>query len=162
MVQRGTTHIIGRLLKENGVWVVAPEDKRISQDILVQGAVGKAKSGQIVSVELTEQPGRFKQPSGKIVEVLGDMDDPGMEIEIAVRKFGVPHIFSDAALKQAAKLPDVVRESDWGERVDLSSLANAEFARRRLMKAFCRRSSATAASPLSRLRYDQSAGAVWR
>ncbi len=119
VVQRGTTHIIGRLLKENGVWVVAPEDKRISQDILVQGAVGKAKSGQIVSVELTEQPGRFKQPSGKIVEVLGDMDDPGMEIEIAVRKFGVPHIFSDAALKQAAKLPDVVKESDWGERVDL-------------------------------------------
>jgi ribonuclease R len=119
VVQRGTTHIIGRLLKENGAWVVAPEDKRISQDILVQGAVGKAKSGQIVSVELTEQPGRFKQPSGKIVEVLGDMDDPGMEIEIAVRKFGVPHIFSDAALKQAARLPDVVHEADWGERVDL-------------------------------------------
>ena len=119
VVERGTTHIIGRLLKENGVWVVAPEDKRISQDILVQGAVGKAKSGQIVSVELTEQPGRFKQPSGKIVEVLGDMDDPGMEIEIAVRKFGVPHIFSDAALKQAAKLPDVVHAADWGERVDL-------------------------------------------
>jgi ribonuclease R len=119
VVQRGTTHIIGRLLKDNGVWIVAPEDKRISQDILVEGAVGKAKSGQIVSVELTEQPGRFKQPQGKIVEVLGDMDDPGMEIEIAVRKFGVPHVFSDAALKQAAKLPDVVRESDWGERVDL-------------------------------------------
>jgi ribonuclease R len=119
VVQRGTTHIIGRLLKENGAWVVAPEDKRISQDILVQGAVGKAKSGQIVSVELTEQPGRFKQPSGRIVEVLGDMDDPGMEIEIAVRKFGVPHIFSDAALKQASKLPDVVHEADWGERVDL-------------------------------------------
>jgi len=119
VVQRGTTHIIGRLLKDNGVWIVAPEDKRISQDILVEGAVGKAKSGQIVSIELTEQPGRFKQPMGKIVEVLGDMDDPGMEIEIAVRKFGVPHVFSDAALRQANKLPDVVRESDWGERVDL-------------------------------------------
>jgi ribonuclease R len=119
VVQRGTTHIIGRLLKDNGVWIVAPEDKRISQDILVEGGVGKAKSGQIVSVELTEQPGRFKQPQGKIVEVLGDMDDPGMEIEIAVRKFGVPHVFSDGALKQAARLPEVVRESDWGERVDL-------------------------------------------
>jgi ribonuclease R len=122
VVARGTTHIIGRLLKDNGVWIVAPEDKRISQDILVEGAVGKAKSGQIVSVELTEQPGRFKQPSGRIVEVLGDMDDPGMEIEIAVRKFGVPHIFSDGALKQAGKLPEVVRESDWGERVDLRDI----------------------------------------
>jgi ribonuclease R len=62
---------------------------------------------------------RFKQPVGKIAEVLGSLDDPGMEIEIAVRKFGVPHIFSDAALRQANKLPDHVREADWGERVDL-------------------------------------------
>ncbi|MYM67943.1 ribonuclease R [Pseudoduganella sp. FT55W] len=119
VTQRANTHIIGRLLNENGAWVVAPEDQRISQDVLVEGSIGKAKAGQIVSVELTEQPMRFKQPVGKIVEVLGSLDDPGMEIEIAVRKFGVPHIFSDAALKQANKLPDVVRESDWGDRVDL-------------------------------------------
>lgn len=119
VVQRANTHIIGRLLKENGVWLVVPEDKRISQDVLVDGPVGKAKADQIVSIQLTEQPGRFKQPMGRITEVLGALDDPGMEIEIAVRKFGVPHIFSDAALKQAGKLPDHVKEADWGERVDL-------------------------------------------
>ncbi|HEU4846191.1 MAG TPA: ribonuclease R, partial [Burkholderiaceae bacterium] len=119
VVQRANTHIIGRLLNENGAWIVAPEDQRISQDILVAGSIGKAKSGQVVSVELTEQPMRFKQPVGKIVEVLGELDDPGMEIEIAVRKFGVPHIFSDGALKQAARLPNEVREADLGERVDL-------------------------------------------
>ncbi|MBV7536770.1 ribonuclease R [Duganella sp. sic0402] len=119
VTQRANTHIIGRLLNQNGAWIVAPEDQRISQDVLVEGAIGKAKSGQIVSVELTEQPMRFKQPVGKIVEVLGSLDDPGMEIEIAVRKFGVPHIFSDAALRQANKLPDHVREADWGDRVDL-------------------------------------------
>jgi len=62
---------------------------------------------------------RFKQPVGKIVEVLGSLDDPGMEIEIAVRKFGVPHIFSTAALKQAEKLPSVVRDADLADRVDL-------------------------------------------
>ncbi|MES2261038.1 MAG: ribonuclease R [Pseudomonadota bacterium] len=122
VVQRANTHIIGRLLKENGAWVVAPEDKRIGQDIIVEGPVGKAKADQIVSVELTEQPSRFKQPVGKIVEVLGALDDPGMEIEIAVRKFGVPHIFSDAALKQAAKLPDAVREIDLNDRVDLRDI----------------------------------------
>ncbi|RFP15394.1 ribonuclease R [Duganella sp. BJB488] len=119
VVQRANTHIIGRLLNENGAWIVAPEDQRIAQDILVEGSVGKAKSGQVVSVELTEQPMRFKQPVGKIVEILGSLDDPGMEIEIAVRKFGVPHVFSDAALKQANKLPDHVRDADLGERVDL-------------------------------------------
>jgi ribonuclease R len=94
VVERANTHIIGRLLNENGVWVVAPEDKRIGQDVLVAGSPGKAKSGQVVSIELIEQPSRFRQPTGKIVEVLGELDDPGMEIEIAVRKFGVPHIFS--------------------------------------------------------------------
>ncbi|MET3134426.1 ribonuclease R [Oxalobacteraceae bacterium GrIS 1.11] len=119
VVTRANSHIIGRLLNENGVWVVAPEDNRIGQDIRLEGSPGKAKAGQIVSVELTEQPSRFKQPVGKIVEVLGALDDPGMEIEIAVRKFGVPHIFSAAALKQAAKLPSEVRDADLAERVDL-------------------------------------------
>ena len=119
VTERANTHIIGRLLQENGVWIVAPEDKRIAQDILVEGSPGKAKSGQVVSVELLEQPSRFRQPIGKVVEVLGELDDPGMEIEIAVRKFGVPHVFSPAALKQANKLPNEVRDSDLGERVDL-------------------------------------------
>ncbi|UOD28514.1 ribonuclease R [Massilia violaceinigra] len=119
VVTRANSHVIGRLLNENGVWIVAPEDKRIGQDILVAGSPGKAKAGQIVSVELSEQPSRFKQPAGRVVEVLGDLDDPGMEIEIAVRKFGVPHIFSAAALKSAAKLPGEVREADLQDRVDL-------------------------------------------
>ncbi|CAN5405263.1 ribonuclease R [soil metagenome] len=119
VVTRANTHVIGRLLNENGAWVVVPEDKRIGQDILLAGSPGKAKSGQVVSVELTEQPSRYSQPVGKIVEVLGDIDDPGMEIEIAVRKFGVPHEFSAAAKALAAKLPGEVREADLGERVDL-------------------------------------------
>jgi ribonuclease R len=119
VVERGNSHIIGRLLIENGVWLVAPEDKRIGQDILVAGTPGKAKVGQVVSVELVDQPGRFKQPSGRIVEVLGEVDDPGMEIEIAVRKFGVPHVFSSAAVKQANKLPTEVRAADLADRVDL-------------------------------------------
>jgi ribonuclease R len=119
VVERANTHVIGRLLNEGGVWVVAPEDKRITQDVLVAGSPGKAKAGQVVSVELIEQPSRFQQPTGRVVEVLGELDDPGMEIEIAVRKFGVPHIFSSAALKQAAKLPGEVREADLDGRVDL-------------------------------------------
>ncbi len=119
VVSRANTHVIGRLLNENGVWVVAPEDKRIGQDVLLAGPPGKAKAGQVVSVELTEQPSRYTQPVGKIAEILGDIDDPGMEIEIAVRKYGVPHEFSEAAKKQASKLPGEVRAADLSDRVDL-------------------------------------------
>ncbi|MDF3035609.1 MAG: rnr [Paucimonas sp.] len=119
VVERANTHVIGRLLNENGAWIVAPEDKRIGQDIILAGSPGKAKTGQVVSVELTEQPSRYTQPVGKIVEVLGDIDDPGMEIEIAVRKYGVPHEFSAAAQKHAARLPNEVTAADLAGRVDL-------------------------------------------
>ena len=119
VVERANTHVIGRLLNEGGVWIVSPEDQRMNQDILVAGSPGKAKSGQVVSVELIEQPARFQQPTGRIVEVLGELDDPGMEIEIAVRKFGVPHVFSPNALKQANRLPNEVVDSDLADRVDL-------------------------------------------
>jgi ribonuclease R len=122
VVERANSHVIGRLLNESGVWIVAPEDKRIGQDILLSGPPGEARAGQVVSVELIEQPSRFTQPIGRIAEVLGDIDDPGMEIEIAVRKYGVPHEFSAAAKKQASKLPDRVREADLGERVDLRDI----------------------------------------
>jgi ribonuclease R len=119
VTQRANTHLIGRLVNENGAWLVVPEDKRISHDILLAGSPDKAKAGQVVSIELTEQPSRYSQPVGKIIEVLGDIDDPGMEIEIAVRKYGVPHEFSDVALKLAEKLPSEVKATDLEDRVDL-------------------------------------------
>ena len=122
ILERANTHVIGRLLNENGVWIVAPEDKRFSQDILLAGSPGKAKSGQVVSVELTEQPTKYAQAVGRIVEVLGDVDDPGMEIEIAVRKFGVPHEFTAEAKKAAEKLPTQIRAADLEDRVDLRDL----------------------------------------
>ena len=122
VVERANTRVIGRLLNENGAWIVVPEDKRIGQDILLSGSPRNAKSGQVVSVELTEQPSRYTQPVGRVIEVLGDIDDPGMEIEIAVRKYGVPHEFSEEAKKQAAKLPSEVRDADLEGRVDLRDI----------------------------------------
>ena len=120
IVERSSAPIIGRLLHESGVWLVAPEDKRYGQDVLIpKGAIGAATAGQVVVVELTEPPALYGQPVGRVKEVLGDIDDPGMEIEIAVRKYDVPHEFSDAALAHARSLPDHVRASDHQHRVDL-------------------------------------------
>nr|WP_249660991.1 ribonuclease R [Variovorax sp. PCZ-1] len=115
--------IIGRLLQEGGVWLVAPEDKRYGQDVLVpKSGTGNAKAGQVVVVQLTEPPSLYGQPVGRVTEVLGEMDDPGMEIEIAVRKYSVPHVFSDATLDEARKLPDKVRPADKKGRVDLTDV----------------------------------------
>ncbi len=123
IIERSANPIIGRLLQESGVWLVAPEDKRYGQDVLIpKGATGAAKAGQIVVVRLTEPPALFGQPVGQVTEVLGEIDDPGMEIEIAVRKYGVPHEFSDQALALARSLPDSVRPSDKKNRVDLTDI----------------------------------------
>ncbi|TDN70567.1 ribonuclease R [Paraburkholderia sp. BL10I2N1] len=119
VTDRANRRVIGRLLNENGALIVAPEDKRIGHDILITQNTKKAKVGQVVVVELTDFPSRHSQPLGRVVEVLGDIDDPGMEIEIAVRKYGVPYEFSQAALDDAAKLPVEVRPSDIRHRIDL-------------------------------------------
>ncbi|NRT57149.1 ribonuclease R [Leptothrix sp. C29] len=123
ILERRRAPIIGRLLLENGVWIVAPEDKRYGQDILIpKNATAKAEAGQVVAVELTEPPSLHSQPVGRITEVLGDIDDPGMEIEIAVRKYEVPHRFSPETLAQTGKLPDRVRAADMKQRINLTDV----------------------------------------
>jgi ribonuclease R len=123
ILERRKAPIIGRLLHEGGAWIVAPEDKRYGQDILIpKNATGKAEAGQVVAVELTEPPSLYSQPVGRVTEVLGDIDDPGMEIEIAVRKFEVPHHFSPEAMAQTAKLPDRIRPIDRRHRIDLTDV----------------------------------------
>ena len=123
ILERSKQPIIGRLLHESGVWLVAPEDKRYGQDVLIpKGATSVAKPGQVVVVELVEPPALFGQPVGRIKEVLGEVDDPGMEIEIAVRKYSVPHEFSQACVALARSLPDKVRPQDKAGRIDLTDV----------------------------------------
>ena len=123
ILERRKTPIIGRLLHEGGQWLVAPEDSRYGQDILIpKNATASAAVGQVVSVELTEPPSLHSQPVGRVAEVLGEIDDAGMEIEIAVRKYEVPHQFSAETLAAAAALPDRIRAVDRKHRVDLTDV----------------------------------------
>jgi ribonuclease R len=125
--ERANSKVVGRVHEEHGVWFVVAENRRISQDILLapaeKGKKGpKPQAGQVVVVELIEQPSRQSQPIGRLVEVLGNYADPGMEIEIALRKHDLPFEFSKAALQETKKLPDAVRKSDWKGREDITEL----------------------------------------
>jgi ribonuclease R len=123
VLERSQRRVVGRLHAEHGVLFVAPEDRRIAHDILVPGAdAGKAKPGQVVTVELVAQPSKHAQPVGRVAEVLGHHTDPGIEIEIAVRKFDLPHEFSKKALAQARAFPDEVHVDDAEARRDLREL----------------------------------------
>jgi ribonuclease R len=120
VIESRTNKLVGRLLNERGVTIVVPEDQRIQHDILVPpGSTLAAEPGQVVVVEIIQQPQRYVQPVGRVVEVLGAIDDPGMEIEIAVRKFSVPHEFPEEVIRLASALPDTVQPRDLRHRVDL-------------------------------------------
>lgn len=122
VLERANQKVVGRVLVEHGVTLVVPEDKRIAQDILVAPGGKKVKPGQVVVVELVEQPTKYAQPIGRVVEILGDYDDPGMEIEIALRKFDLPFEWPREVREETRRLPDAVRRKDISGRVDLREL----------------------------------------
>jgi ribonuclease R len=123
VLERANRRVVGRLHAEHGVLFLVPEDRRIAHDILVPPAeAGKAKPGQVVSVDLVAQPAKHAQPIGRVAEVLGHYTDPGMEIEIALRKFDLPHEFSKKALNQTRAMPDSVLPEDLQGRKDLRDL----------------------------------------
>ena len=123
VLERANTHIVGRLIIEHGIMLVAPENKRITQDILIPvGNEGNAKAGEVVNVALIEQAAKHGKPIGRVVEILGSYTDPGMEIEIALRKHSLPYIFPDAVEELAKKLPKKVLKKDHAGREDIRHL----------------------------------------
>jgi len=126
VLERANVWLVGRVHVEHGVMFVAAENKRISQDILIAPETVKGKKkpgvGQVVMVEILEQPNKQSQPIGRIVEILGNYGDPGMEIEIALRKHDLPFEFSAEVKAETKKIPDKVRKKDSTGREDIRGL----------------------------------------
>ena len=112
VLERGVTKLVGRLHSDHGILFVEAENRRISQDILVprEESMG-AKSGQVVMLEIIQQPSKNAQPIGRIIEILGDYSAPGMEIEIALRKYDLPYEFPPEVDKVSAKFSDRRRKA---------------------------------------------------
>lgn len=114
VLERINTRVVGRLYNDHGVLYVVAEDKKISQDILIPTEhLGAAQMGQVVMVDIITQPNKYSGPIGRVVETLGNYNDPGMEIEIALRKHQLPFAFSDEAEKAARSIPQTVVAQDW-------------------------------------------------
>ena len=143
VTERANIDVVGRVFDEYGVRYVVPEDRRLHTRIVIapdpasaamsgkrprNGRAAKSDAptiqpGQVVIAEILEQPGKRTLPVGRIKEVLGNYADPGMEIEIALRKHDLPFEFPKAALDEAAKLPDIVQvDKDLGKREDLRDI----------------------------------------
>ncbi len=123
VLERNTHQIVGRLLIEGGIAVVAPDSKRITHDILIPvDELGDAREGQIVMVEVVEQPSRRRQPIGRILEVLGEHMAPGMEIDIAARAHGLPYLWPQGVEDEVAGLKPRVLPSHKKGREDIREL----------------------------------------
>lgn len=115
--------VVGRYFVENGVSYVVPDDSRIAQDILIpQGETMGARMGQVVVITITQRPTKRMTGIGKVIEVLGETMDPGMEIEIALRTHAIPHIWPEEVKQQVAKLSEEVPEEAKTGRKDLREL----------------------------------------
>ena len=123
VLERANQTLVGRYMEKRGIGVVVPEQRRISQDLLVPAKARRgAKPGQVVVAEIVEQPTRHAQPIGRVVEILGDYADPGMEIEIALRKHRLPHEFPRDVQRHTSKFPDSVNASEVEGRTDVRHL----------------------------------------
>ncbi|PCO05031.1 ribonuclease R [Microbulbifer flavimaris] len=123
VIKHNTQQLAGRLYRENGICFVRPENPRINLDVMVaEDKTGGAGHGQYVVVNITQQPGRDVLPQGEVSEVLGDHLAPGMEIDVAIRNYGIPHEWPAAVAAETDAIADEVIEEDKKGRVDLRQL----------------------------------------
>lgn len=123
ILERGTTQVVGRYFQESGIGFVVPDNTRISHDILIPPENrGEAQHGQIVVAAIIEQPSKYTQPKGKIVEVLGDHMAPGMEIDVALRSHDLPFVWPAEVSDEADRFNTAVTAQDIAGRLDLRSL----------------------------------------
>jgi len=123
VLEHANTRVVGRLYDDHGILFVVAENRRISQDILVApGAGGGARAGQVVMLEIMQQPSKHAQPIGRIIEILGNYADPGMEIEIALRKHDLPNEFPADTKHQAEQFATEVLPADYAGREDVRHL----------------------------------------
>lgn len=123
VVERAHQTLVGRFMEEQGVLHVAPDNKRIHLDVMIPVAGrNNAQTGDIVVVELTEQPTRRHPPVGNIIEVLGPELKAGMEIDVALRSHEIPHIWPEEVTAEADGIGGKVRDADIPGRKDVRGL----------------------------------------
>ena len=120
ILERGTTGIIGRYDREkDGMGHVTPFDRRMLMDIVIApGQDGGAASGDMVTAEITRWPTATRAALGRVTDVLGDIDAPGVDTEIIIRKYGIPDEHSAESVAEAVRLGGAVAEKDIRGRTD--------------------------------------------
>ena len=120
VLERRARTVVGRYdVAGNGLGFVVPFDRRLLSDVNIpRGEAKDAEPGEMVTVEVTQWPTPTRGPIGRIVEVLGGVDEPGVDTEIILRKYGIPDEHSGEALEEARRLGSEVKPRDLRSRTD--------------------------------------------
>ena len=123
VLERRASRLVGRIVVDNGVVVVVPDDRRLHQDVLIPPGKDKgACSGQIVVAEITQPPNAQRGPIGEVISVLGERLTPSLIVEMAIASHGLPHDWPEQALREAAQVEPQVTHGESGDRIDLRKL----------------------------------------
>ena len=123
VLQRRSPRLVGRVIIENGVMLVTPDDRRLQLDVVIKpGNEHGARTGQIVVVEITDPPTAARGPLGEIRAVLGARLEPSLVVEMAIASHDLPQAWPDAVLQEAAGVADTVGKAECQGRIDLRKL----------------------------------------
>jgi ribonuclease R len=120
VLERALQRIVGRY-QDDGRFGghVAPFDKRVLHDLFIPaGESAKASPGEMVLAEITRPPSANRQPVGRVLEVLGRLEDPGVDMKVVMAKFALPDAFPREVEAEAASVPKGVRPEDVAGRTD--------------------------------------------
>jgi ribonuclease R len=123
VLERRAARLVGRIVVENGVVLVTPDDRRLHQDILIPpGKDRGAHTGQIVIAEITQPPTAQRGPMGEVISVLGERLTPSLIVEMAIASHGLPHEWPASVMRDAVAVEPEVSKDDLAARVDLRKL----------------------------------------
>jgi len=102
VIERAVTQVVGRFEKHGAIGIVIPADRRIRHDVFIPGnAIGDARTGDVVVARLTAYPSKTQSAQGVVDEVVGNENEPGIQIEIIIREHGLATEFAPEALAEA-------------------------------------------------------------
>lgn len=122
VVKRGRSTLVGTLAKQEGRWVLKADDARIPYWMELKGGAGKGREGEKALAEITRWPSSSHSLEGRVQELLGQGDEPGMDMRLVILKHQWPEKFDPAAERQAEALPENPGERDFEGRLDLRKL----------------------------------------
>ena len=124
ILEHGIEHVVGTYEKSKTYGFVIPDNTKIDCDIFIPNERSKgAMDGHKVVVEITDYGSAGKNPEGKVVEILGHRNDPGVDILSIVKAYDIPYEFPEKVMNQAARVPEEILEADCNGREDLRGVS---------------------------------------